>query len=259
MILILYALGTNRVKGRRALERNTLNLLAIETSTPQAAVVLRDRSGTVRAAPVDSAQRHGRGLIPAIATLLEQAGLSPRDLDAIAVGLGPGSFTGLRVGIMAAKTLAYAGCGRLVGLDSLAVFARQAPPEALHVAVAGDAQRGELFVADFLRDAPALAPRRIAETRLVPAADWAASLPPGTAVVGPLPARLNLAFPQGVLAQIPGAGVPEPHALLEVALDALADGREDDPYSLEPLYIRRSAAEEKAPPPTPSPQATPRS
>lgn len=231
----------------------------METSTPQAAVVLQDRSGTVRVGPVDPDQRHGRGLVPAIAWLLAEAGLSARDLDAVAVGLGPGSFTGLRVGIMAAKTLSYAGCGRLIGLDSLAVFARQAPPEALRIAVAGDAQRGELFVADFLRDAPGTAPRRIGETRLEPGAAWAASLPPGTAVVGPLPSRLNLRFPEGVLAGLPGTDAPDPLALLDVASTALNAGQVDDPYHLEPFYIRRSAAEEKAVPAPTSPAATPRS
>jgi tRNA threonylcarbamoyladenosine biosynthesis protein TsaB len=223
-----------------------VNLLALETSTTAAAVALRDRAGGVRVAPVDPAQRHGRGLVPAIAGLLAAAGLSARDLDAVAVGLGPGSFTGLRVGLMAAKTLAYATGCRLVGLDTLAVFAHAAPPGALRIAVAGDAQRGDVFVADFLRDAPGAAPRRLGETRLEPGAAWAAGLAPGTAVVGPGLARLRPAFPGGVLAGGTDAEAPDAVALLEVARAAVAAGRADDPHALEPFYIRRSAAEEKA-------------
>jgi tRNA threonylcarbamoyladenosine biosynthesis protein TsaB len=223
-----------------------VNLLALETSTTAAAVALLDRSGAVRVAPPDPSQRHGRGLLPAIRDLLAAAGLSARDLDAVAVGLGPGSFTGLRVGVTAAKTLAYATGCRLIGLDSLAVFARAAPPDARRVAVAGDAQRGDVFVADFERGESGGEWRRIGETRLEPGAAWAAALARGTAVVGPGLGRLRLEFPEGVRVGGPGAEAPDPRALLEVALAAAATGRADDRYALEPFYIRRSAAEEKA-------------
>jgi tRNA threonylcarbamoyladenosine biosynthesis protein TsaB len=223
-----------------------VNLLALETSTTAAAVALLDRSGAVRAAPLDPSRRHGRGLLPAIRDLLAEAGLTARDLDAVAVGLGPGSFTGLRVGVMAAKALAYATGCRLIGLDSLAVFARGAPPGARRVAVAGDAQRGDVFVADFERAAAGGELVRTGETRLEPGAAWAAALAPGTAVVGPGLGRMGLAFPEGVLVGGPEAEVPDPLALLDVARLAAAAGRADDPYALEPFYIRRSAAEEKA-------------
>ncbi len=103
----------------------------------------------------DPARRHGRGLIPAIAALLALEGLAVADLDAVAVGLGPGSYTGLRIGLTAAKTLAYAAGKPLVPLDSLEAIARNAPDDARQVVVAVDAQRGDAYLAEFgLRDFP---------------------------------------------------------------------------------------------------------
>lgn len=99
--------------------------------------------------------RHGRDLIPRIGELLRVAGLNVNDLTVVAVGLGPGSFTGLRIGLTAARMLAYTAGADLLGLDSLEGWARTAPPEILRVHVAADAQRGDVYAADFLREAPA--------------------------------------------------------------------------------------------------------
>ena len=84
-----------------------MNVLALDTSTPFAAVALARSDGTVLVAPADASQRHGRGLIPAVQEVLRQAAMSLAEIDLFGVGLGPGSYTGLRVGVTAIKTLGF--------------------------------------------------------------------------------------------------------------------------------------------------------
>ena len=86
-----------------------------------------------------------------MAELLATGGLRAREIEVIGVGLGPGSYTGLRVGVTAAKTLAYVTGAALVGLDSLEAVAWNAPGTALRVSVVADAQRGDVYSAEFMR------------------------------------------------------------------------------------------------------------
>ncbi len=131
-----------------------MNVLAIDTSTDRAVLVLATEEGRLWEATTDAGRRHGRDLLPRLKGLLEAAGQATDELGAIAVGLGPGSYTGLRVGVTAAKTLAYITGAELVGFDSLQAIARRAPATAPRVSVIADAQRGELYVADLVRAAP---------------------------------------------------------------------------------------------------------
>jgi tRNA threonylcarbamoyladenosine biosynthesis protein TsaB len=165
-----------------------------------------------------------------------------------AVGLGPGSYTGLRVGLTVAKVLAYATSRPLVAFDSLEAIARNAPDDALRIAVIGDAQRGDLYTADFARDRPGEPLVRLRPTGIEPLAGWAARLPPGTLVLGP---GLQLegirgALPLDARALEAGdeANWPDGRRLLQLARDLWEHGRSDDPWFLEPLYLRRSAAED---------------
>lgn len=221
-----------------------MKILALDTSTLRAAIALsgHDDGDPVVEAPPDPDRRHGRGLIPAIQSLLDGAGLASRDLGAIAVGLGPGSYTGLRIGLTAAKTLAYAAGVPLFGLDSLHAIARNAPPDAPRVAVAVDAQRGDAYVAEFDRTPSGLVP--LAPTRIEPAGAWASTLKPGTVVLGPALDRLGLSWPEGVRPGTVEDGHPQPSALVALARVAIR-GTPADVWALEPTYLRRSAAEDQ--------------
>ena len=224
------------------------NLLALDTTTPRAALAVVSAAGLVRAASPDPSARHGRTLVPALRELLDAAGMAPADLDGLVVGLGPGSYTGLRVGLTAAKTLAYALGKPLVGLDSLEVVARNAPADALRVAVVGDAQRGDLYAAAFARDAPGGVFARVEPTRVVPADEWANGLSVGTFVLGPALAVTRLAAAVPAHARLPDDPErhwPDPARLAELARDVWRSGRRDDPFFLEPVYLRRSAAEDQ--------------
>ena len=170
-----------------------VNLLALDTSTSRAALAVVTAGGKVRTAAPDPSARHGRALVPSVRRLLADAGLSVADLDGLAVGIGPGSYTGLRVGLTAVKTLAYALGKPLVGFDSLEAIARNAPESARRVSVIADAQRGDVYAADFARSGPGAPLTRIAPTRVVPVDRWAVELPDGAFVLGPALAVEKLA------------------------------------------------------------------
>ena len=220
--------------------------LVLDTSTDRATVALDPGDGIPLLAPPSSSRQHGRGLLSSIHDLLRRAGVRPRELSAIGVGLGPGSFTGLRIGLTAAKTLAYTVECPLFGFDSLEAIARNAPPDALRVVAVGDAQRGDLFAADFARDIAGGPLRRVRPTRLERADAWPATLAPGTWVLGPPLGRAEPAWPTSIVRGDLATAYPDGARLIELARERMAQGPPDDPWFLEPAYVRRSAAEEKA-------------
>jgi tRNA threonylcarbamoyladenosine biosynthesis protein TsaB len=127
-----------------------VSTLGIDTSTAASAVcVLRGDGEVFELAPEPDAlarpPAHARELMPAVASAMEQAGLTYRDLDAIAVGVGPGTFTGLRIGIATARALASANGLALRPVSSLAALAAGIDAELRLPLI--DAKRGEVFAA----------------------------------------------------------------------------------------------------------------
>jgi tRNA threonylcarbamoyladenosine biosynthesis protein TsaB len=128
-----------------------VSLLGIDTSTAaSAACVLRDDGEAFEIVPEPSAlaerPAHARELMPAVAEVMDRAGLGYGDLDAIAVGVGPGTFTGLRIGVATARALASANGLELRPVSSLAALAAGMEAEAPRLALI-DAKRGEVFAA----------------------------------------------------------------------------------------------------------------
>jgi tRNA threonylcarbamoyl adenosine modification protein YeaZ len=128
-------------------------LLAFDTSSAAVTVALATPDGEIAASSTTvDALRHGELLAPAIATALQTAGVTPRELTGIAVGVGPGPFTGLRVGLVTARTMGEVLGIEVAGVCSLDILARQSTLT-LPVAVATDARRKEIYWA--LYDGPA--------------------------------------------------------------------------------------------------------
>jgi tRNA threonylcarbamoyladenosine biosynthesis protein TsaB len=128
-------------------------LLAFDTSSAAVTVALATPAGEIVASSTTvDALRHGELLAPAIDNALRTAGVSPRDLTRIAVGVGPGPFTGLRVGLVTARTMGEVLGIEVAGVCSLDILARQSTLS-LPVAVATDARRKEIYWA--LYDGPA--------------------------------------------------------------------------------------------------------
>ena len=220
-------------------------LLAIDTSTTTSALALLLADGATTTIAGDPSQRHGRGLVAAIGGLLSSNGLTPRDVDAFAVGLGPGSYTGLRVGLTAMKVMAYAVGRPLSGLDSLEAIARNAPADALRVSAIADAQRGEFYAADFSRTESGGPLARLGPTRIEPASAWIAGLEEGDFAIGPGLARLGSPLPAMIRMAEPASCHPSGEGLIALARENFMLGKADDPWFLEPLYLRRSAAEDQ--------------
>jgi tRNA threonylcarbamoyladenosine biosynthesis protein TsaB len=224
----------------------TMNILVLDTSTERGVIGIGGRSGSRHAATTDSARRHGRDLIPKLAATLRDAGLTPRDIEVIGIGLGPGSYTGLRVGLTAAKALAYVTGASLLGLDSLEAVACNAPAECARISVIADAQRGQVYVADFVRETAAEPLLRHRATRIEPVLDWLDRLEPETLVLGPglLSPRIQSVLPAGMLTKDHALDYPDGLRLVELAIQTWASGRRDDPWLIEPNYLRQSSAEE---------------
>jgi tRNA threonylcarbamoyladenosine biosynthesis protein TsaB len=236
-----------------------MNLLAMDTSTERAVIAVSTAKGRLFVTTTQAARRHGRDLVPRLSSLLGEAGLSAGDLDAVAVGLGPGSYTGLRVGVTAAKTLAYATGAALVGLDSLQAVGRNAPAEALRVSVIADAQRGDLYVADLVR--PALGARLMAagDSRIEPLSDWLVRLEPGVFVLGPGldSPRIRAAIPVGLVTMDGEGNYSEGGRMIELAHEVWESGHRENLWLVEPRYLRRSAAEDLWERKAPAPAARP--
>jgi tRNA threonylcarbamoyladenosine biosynthesis protein TsaB len=229
-------------------------ILALETSSQAGSVALLDSGAagadcdnvlSQRVLPDDC--RSAQTLIPTIGNVLAEAGKRPADVGLVSVTVGPGSFTGLRIGATAAKTFAYSiGC-ECLGIDTLEVIAAQVPVSArqsgeVHAVL--DAQRKELFLARFRWEGGEL--WRLTDDCIVSASEWLLRLQPGFVVSGTGVNRLIDRLPAGVVAVDPAFRTPQAATVGRVAWRHYQHGRRDDLWKLAPKYLRPSAAEEKA-------------
>ena len=127
--------------------------LAIETSGRTGSVALVEDGRVLREDQFPHGLQHAAEMIPRIDRLCRECGWSPRGLTEIYVSAGPGSFTGLRIGITLAKTLAFATGARIVAVPSVRVLAHNAPQEASELIIVLDAKRNQIFTSRFRRGA----------------------------------------------------------------------------------------------------------
>jgi tRNA threonylcarbamoyladenosine biosynthesis protein TsaB len=226
-----------------------LRILAIETSGRLGSVALLEIEGdrTIVAGErrTPEGERTARSLLPTTQELLREHGWRSGDVNLVCVTIGPGSFTGLRIGVVAAKTFAYAIGARLVGVHTLGAIAAGVEtrgPERLWTVL--DAQRQELFVASFT--GRPLIDQAVPQTEILPIADWIARLTPGDVVAGPPLAKCRDRLPTEVM--VADARFWEPMALPvgRLGYELFKRGGDMNPLELVPHYYRKSAAEEKA-------------
>lgn len=220
--------------------------LGIETSGFGGSVALIEHGAVVAARNLDpTGRRHARALVPEIRSLLTDAGRPASDLGLIAVSMGPGSFTGLRVGVVCAKTLAWATGAAIIGVDTCLAIAAQSPAEVGRLEVVGDGQRGDLYVGRYVRTGEhrwlrdGVIEIRAAET-------WLSHLDPSTVATGPgLERHAEVAAARcRVLPR--SFWTPQATVVARIGELQAQAGTTDDVWTIEPFYLRKSGAEEKA-------------
>ena len=195
-------------------------LLAFDTATPHVTVALHDGDRVLASYDSEESMRHGEMLAPGIERVLAEAGAGAADLTGIAVGVGPGPFTGLRVGLVTARTLAFVRGIPVHGVCSLDILAAEAMDAGLdEVVVATDARRKEVYLASYAGG------RRVSGPEVVKPLDARTDRP----VAGRGAVLYPEAFPHPTAPEHPSAAV-----LCDVVLRQRFALVEPDP-----LYLRR--------------------
>jgi tRNA threonylcarbamoyladenosine biosynthesis protein TsaB len=217
-------------------------LLLIETSGRVGRVGLAVGPGMIAESVLDATRRHARDLAPAVADVLRGQGWAARELGGVLVSLGPGSYTGLRVGVMSAKALAYATGCPAVGVPTFHATARQAVVPGNELDVIAEAQQEKLYVQRFARNGPDGRFAPAGELHIVPGRLWAEQRRPDVAVSGPGLRTAQRFLPPGTPAEPCEPGLA---GLLAVGWERYTSGVRDAVLALEPIYLRPSSAEEQ--------------
>ena len=224
-----------------------MNILALDTSMgacSAAVLCASDGTRTLHARQVEMRRGHAEALMPMVQAVIAEAGIEPRDFDVIGATVGPGSFTGVRIAIAAARGLALATRAKLFGTDSLAVMACAALMDGAApkgpFAVAADARRGMLYFGLYDEDGATL------DGPLLIAPDDAVSiLPDGLLLAVGSGAQIMAEAAAGQNRKIePARATLQPNAL---ALAEIVLETGETTANLRPLYLR---------PPDAKPQAT---
>jgi len=227
-------------------------ILASDTSTSLGSVALREPKGTILREDLDSARPHSETLLPAVERVLFRAGLTRKDVQAIAVGIGPGAFTGLRVGLATFKAWAAASGLPLIPVVSMDAVAWPLLREGTPAVVLADARKGEVYAAYYPSLGEGTLPHRQEEMMLIPhdkVSSWVSSLnDPDVRLIG---TGLPLLVEKGLLNDVEdvgdGSGAPDAVWILALGEVLFSLGRTVDPSGLIPCYVRPPDAKKPSP------------
>lgn len=216
-----------------------MRVLGIESSGTRGGVALLDGERVLGVRVFEKGMVHGREIAPAIRAILDEAGLAPAAIELVACDVGPGSYTGLRVGLAAAKGLALALGRPVVGVPSLDVLADAALGRARVVVPALDAKWDQIYGAVY-EDG-----RRVTDYLAEKPAAFAARVPPGAFVLGDALDAYGELF-RDVARASRDLWDPRPERVALLGGRRYAAGERHDAARLSPLYLRPTEAELKA-------------
>ena len=219
-------------------------ILAIETTGRSGSLAVLDDARVMTTLDLDPSLRSAQSLAPGISSILSQAGIQPTDVQLVAVAGGPGSFTGLRVGVTTAKLFAYAVGSAVLGVNSLEAIAWQTPADVQEMWAVMDAERQQLFAGHFSRDQQGQW-RSKSETQLLDRAEWLDQLQAEQSVSGPALGPMLESVRSRAAVLDSSVWSPKAAAVGQIAWKNYQLGKRDDAFSLVPQYFRRSAAEER--------------
>jgi tRNA threonylcarbamoyladenosine biosynthesis protein TsaB len=224
-----------------------MKLLAIESATLSGGVALLDDDRVVGEITLNIAITHSERLMSAVDRLLADCGLAPADLDSLAVSVGPGSFTGLRVGLATVKALAMAIDVPIAPVPTLDALAARLPFADSLVCPILDARKGEVYLSLYRWTASGM--ERQCDYLALPPASAAARLEPPVILLGDgIEACRPWLDRLGAGARVAPAShrLPSAAAVAVLGHAALAGGGGVSAEALAPLYLRPSEAELKA-------------
>jgi len=220
-------------------------VLGIETSTAVSSVAIGGEQGMIASSLLARGRGHAEFLVPAVRFATEQSGVSLSSIGGVAVGIGPGLFTGMRVGLATAKAFAQALGVPIVGIASLDLLAFEVRYTTRLICACVDARRGEVFSA-FYRQVPG-GVQRIGEYSVWTPERLAAEVESRVEDVlfigdGALVYRQHLS---GLRTEFASQSRAYPNAagLIELALPRFIREETDSLYDLEPLYLRKADAQ----------------
>lgn len=212
--------------------------VALETSSRHPTIAVRVGDTTVER-PLTAERAHASDLLPTLGDLLRELGAAPASIDTVFVGTGPGSYTGLRVGIATALGLVRANAAHLLGLPSTEVLAAPATPPGGTSFVLLDARSNELYFAAYRRTAAGIEVHHA--PCVVVAADLDRLLPRGALVLADDDACRAGGLERRTDLQVERGARPSARALLELGFERLIANGPDAPHTVSPLYLRAFA------------------
>ena len=221
-------------------------ILGIETATPQVGCAVGGVEGVLASFVANRGRRHAETLVPAVEFVCRHARVELSEVSVVAVDIGPGLFTGLRVGVATAKAMAQALRVPMVGLSSLDLLAFALHRSEGLIATVVDARRGEVFAALY-RPVPG-GVQRVAVPRVCAPSELASELMAmgeDCLLVGDGALRYASTFDDARHLQIADGAFafPSPAALVQLAHPRAVREEFVRPSELEPLYLRKADAE----------------
>ena len=213
-------------------------LLAVDTSTQSIGVALYDGVQILSEMVWVSDQYHTVELAPTVESLMDRSGVSSSDLRVVAVALGPGSFTGLRIGLAFAKGMALAKHLDIIGVPTLDILAASQPLDELPMAAILHAGRGRLAVGWYKKSSNAW--KSMDDVQVKTSRELAAGIKSPTIVCGELTAEEQRIFRRkrkNVILHSPAQCLRRPSFLAELGWQRWRKGQNDDPAALTPIYL----------------------